>query len=95
MATGKKQIALSWRIALIVLLVGAFLLTGALIMRYNEIEKERDEKVARLEMLKEENERLREELSAPWDDEYIKRIARRELGYCLPGEIIYFSDFKD
>ncbi len=95
MATNKKQIALSWRIALAVLLIGGFLLTGALLMRYNEIEKERDEMTARLELLLEENERLREELSAPWDAEYIKRIARRELGYCLPGEIIYFSDFKD
>ena len=95
MATNKKHIALSWRIALIILLVGGFLLTGALLMRYNEIEQEREEIAERLEMLMEENERLREELSAPWDEESIKRIARRELGYCLPGEIIYFSDFKD
>ncbi len=96
MANGqKKHIALSWRIAFIILLVGGFLLTGAFLMRYNEIAQETSELEEELRLLEEENERLREEISAPWNEEYIKRVARRELGYCLPGEIIYFSNFED
>lgn len=91
----KKQVSLSLRIALVVLVLGGFLLTGALWMRYNEISQNTDELLSELHALEEENARLKEEISAPWNEEYIKRVARRELGYCLPGEIIYFSDFED
>lgn len=91
----KKHVSLSLRIALVVLVVGGFLLTGALWMRYNEIAQETEELLSELHALEEENARLKEEISAPWNEEYIRRVARRELGYCLPGEIIYFSDFED
>ena len=91
----KKHVSLSLRIALVVLVVGGFLLTGALWMRYNEIAQDTEELLSELHALEEENARLKEEISAPWNEEYIRRVARRELGYCLPGEIIYFSDFED
>ncbi|MBR5539738.1 MAG: septum formation initiator family protein [Clostridia bacterium] len=91
----KKHTSLSLRIALAVLVVGGFLLTGALWMRYNEISQNTEELLNTLHALEEENARLKEEISAPWNEEYIKRVARRALGYCLPGEIIYFSDFED
>lgn len=95
MSTNKKHISLSGRIAFITVLIVGFLLTGALWMRYNEISQQTEELSAELRALEEENERLKEEISAPWNEEYIKRVARRELGYCLPGEIIYFSNFED
>nr|MBQ5810991.1 septum formation initiator family protein [Clostridia bacterium] len=91
----KKHTALSFRVALVILLVGAFLLIGVFLMKYNEIAKEASELSDTLAALEEENARLKEEISAPWNEAYIKRVARRELGYCLPGEIIYFSDFED
>lgn len=95
MANNRKQVPLSFRIALVVILVGGFLLTGALWMRYNEINSRADELREVLATLEEENARLREEIAAPFNEEYVKRVARRELGYCLPGEIIYFSNFGD
>lgn len=93
--SNKKHVSLSLRIALVVLVVGGFLLTGALWMRYNEIAQDTEELLSELHALEEENARLKEEISAPWNEEYIRRVARRELGYCLPGEIIYFSDFEE
>lgn len=93
--SNKKHVSLSPRIALVVLVVGGFLLTGALWMRYNEIAQDTEELLSELHALEEENARLKEEISAPWNEEYIRRVARRELGYCLPGEIIYFSDFEE
>ncbi len=95
MSTNKKHISLSLRIAFIIVLVVGFLLTGALWMRYNEMAQQTEELSEELRALEEENERLKEEILAPWNEEYIKRVARRELGYCLPGEIIYFSNFED
>jgi len=95
MAKQKKHLPISARLALILAVVGGFLLTGALWMQYNEKVAEREALEKQVAALREENERLNEELSAPWDEEYIKRVARRELGYCLPGEIIYFSNFEE
>ena len=39
--------------------------------------------------------RQKEELDAPFDEAYVKRVARRKLGYCMPGEIIYFNDLDE
>lgn len=94
MAQKQKHIPVSARIALVALLVVGFLLIGSLWMRYNEMQAESAELAKQVELLREENERLSEEIAAPWNEEYIKRVARRELGYCLPGEVIYFSNFE-
>lgn len=94
MAQPQKHIPVSVRIALVLVLVIGFLIIGALWMRYNEMQAQSAELAKQIALLREENARLTEEIEAPWNAEYIKRVARRELGYCLPGEIIYFSDFE-
>ncbi len=91
----QKHLPITVRIALVAVLVGGFLLTGALWMRYNDMLAEREALAKQVELLRAENDRLTEEIDAPWNEEYIKRVARRELGYCLPGEVIYFSNFED
>ena len=95
MAQKEKHLPITARLALIVALVGGLLLIGALWMQYNEKVQEREVLEKQVAALQEENDRLSEELSAPWNEEYIKRVARRDLGYCLPGEIIYFSNFEE
>ena len=91
----RRHVPASVRIALVLALVIGFALTGALWMRYNDMRAKRILLEQHLAAAREENERLREEIAAPFNDEYVKRVARRELGYCLPGEIIYFSDFEE
>lgn len=91
----RKTAPASARIALAIVLVIGFVLTGALWMRYNDMHKQSEQLAKEVAAAKEENDRLREEIAAPFNDEYVKRVARRELGYCLPGEVIYFSDFED
>lgn len=91
----QKQLPITARIALTAVVVGGFLLIGALWMRYNDMLAEREALAKQVELLRAENDRLAEEIAAPWNEEYIKRVARRELGYCLPGEVIYFSNFKE
>ena len=93
--SNRKTAPTSARIALVIVLVLGFALTGALWMRYNEMHEKSEQLEKAVAAAKEENERLREEIAAPFNDEYVKRVARRALGYCLPGEIIYFSDFED
>lgn len=96
MATEKRRhVPASVRIAFVLALVIGFVLTGALWMRYNDMRAKSALLEKEVAAAREANERLREEIAAPFNDEYVKRVARRELGYCLPGEIIYFSDFGE
>lgn len=41
---------------------------------------------------KEQIDGLKEELARPFDDEYIKKIARAKLNYHMPEEIIFYND---
>ena len=90
----KKNIPASVRIGLIIFLVLGFVITGALWMKYNDERRKNDEIQKEIDALSEQVARKEEEFSAPFDADYIARIARRELGYGLPGEIIYRSDFE-
>jgi len=51
--------------------------------------------IAELEALKEERDRLEEELSHIDSDEYIEQQARRELRMILPGETLYVLKNKE
>ena len=94
MKNEKKNIPASVRIGLIIFLVLGFVFTGALWMKYNDERRKNDELQKEVDALSERVARKEEELAAPFDADYIARIARRELGYGLPGEIIYRSDFE-
>ncbi len=37
-------------------------------------------------------EELNDTLSHPFDRDYVIRIAREKLNYCLPDEVIFYSD---
>ncbi len=40
----------------------------------------------------EELEELQELLEGELDDDYVKKIARRSLGYHMPDEVIYYNN---
>ena len=60
--------------------------------RYNELREEGNELNQRIENVKDDIEKIKSDLDAPFDDEYIIRVAREKLNYCLPEEIIFYSD---
>lgn len=41
---------------------------------------------------KEQIDGLKEDFARPFDDEYIKKIARAKLNYHMPEEIIFYND---
>lgn len=59
---------------------------------FNKLNVQRDELQADIEEQEEYNEELEERLASPYDKDYIIRIAREKLGYCLPDEIIFYND---
>ncbi len=91
----KSNIPASVRIAFIILLAIGFVVIGAFWMQYNELRQRNEQLEIKVSEYKTNNEQKAEELAAPFDEEYIRRVARRELGYGYPGEIFYHSDFEE
>lgn len=71
------------------ILVALFLYLGQ-VMAYWKIKAELKELGSILATLREENERLREEIILLQDEEYIEMQARKNLGMVRPGETIFF-----
>ena len=97
--TGKKyfadkQLALVRivRIFLIALLVFAVVFFLWSVMRYNEINREMQEKHEYMLRLNDNIDRLEYLVDAPLDDAFKIRIAREKLGMCFPDEIIYHTE---
>lgn len=66
----------------------------SLSLKYNELIKKRDKLRASVEHEQLQLEKLLEEVNADFDDEYIIKIAREELGYRMPDEIIYYNNLN-
>lgn len=59
---------------------------------YNSLCKEEDDLSDKLLEKREELEELEELLAHEFDDEYVKKIARKSLGYHMADEVIYYND---
>ena len=58
----------------------------------NESNRTKEEKISENEMLLHENEKLKNELEAPVDDEYLKRVAEEKLDYKDPDKQYFYND---
>lgn len=59
---------------------------------YNSLCETEDEINSHIEELRIDIEELEEMIDQPYDDEYVKKVARKSLGYHMPEEIIYYND---
>lgn len=66
----------------------------ALSLKYNELTTKREQLKASVEREQLELEKLLEEVNAEFDDEYIIKVAREELGYRMPDEVIYYNNLN-
>ena len=78
---------------MLVLVASALVLVCAVVlvtsmMEYNDRLEEKKRLEAQKEALLEENEEKKDILDAPLDKEEIEDIARDELGYANPGDVI-------
>ena len=53
------------------------------------------ENQAKVTALEDDITELNIKLSTPISDEYIERVAREQLGYRMPGEIIFYNDIAE
>ena len=61
-------------------------------LEYNSLKVRRDALAAEIQATAERIEILETTLDAPFDDEYIIKIAREKLNLRLPEEIVYYNN---
>ena len=80
------------RLLLAVLLIASVTAFVTGIMRYNELQREKDALEDKVEEYEAEIEELEYLISCPVDYDYIIRVAKEKLNLLLPDEIIYHND---
>ena len=90
----KSETAILVKISLALLAVIFVIGVLSLSLRYNELTKKRDTLKSEVEKEQLELEKLQREVDAEFNDEYIIKIAREELGYRMPDEIIYYNNLN-
>lgn len=73
-------------------LVFAFVMIVNLSMQVNTLKEKQEQLQSQVSEKKLAVEQLKDECAQEIDDEYIQKVAREELGYRMPGEVIYYND---
>ncbi|MCR5263732.1 MAG: septum formation initiator family protein [Clostridiales bacterium] len=76
-------------VALILFLIASIVRLNA---KANDLVEQRDELAKQVDKYAEEVEELEDQLARPYDDEYIKNVAREKLGLRMPDEIIFYNE---
>lgn len=89
-----KYIRMSLSVKLTLLLTFVFLIITyiSLEIKYNTLEEERDQLNAKIDTVEDSIEALQNSLNTPFDEEYITKLAKEKLNYCLPDEVIFYND---
>ena len=61
-------------------------------LEFNQLSETRTKLQRQINDTKQQVEELKEDLDQPFDNEYIKKIARAKLKYHMPEEIIFYND---
>ena len=80
------------KLAIIIFVVAALISVMQMMMKYNELQAERDALQAQVDSYRARIEALENEINAPFDDDYVIRIAREKLNLSLPYSIIFYND---
>ena len=82
------------RLLLSVLLISAVGIFVTGLMKYDELQREKETLEKQKEALELEIEELQYLIDCPVDYDYIIRVAREKLGLHMPDEIIYYTDYN-
>ncbi len=83
------------RAAAVFIFIFLFVSVINLQVEMNELRAERDARAERIQQLQDNVDELELRIAEPIDDEFIERIARDELGYCMPNEIIFYNNIAE
>ena len=63
-------------------------------LTFSSLNEQEAELSAQIAVLEEDVEEIQDDLNRPFDQEYVKKVARAKLNYHLPEEIIYYNDLE-
>lgn len=87
-----QSVKVMLRLAIAALLIASVTVFVTGLMKYSELQKEKEALEQKVEEYENEVEYLEYLLDCPVDYDYIVRMAREKLGLHLPDEIIYYND---
>ena len=90
----RSPVSIAIRVFLGLMLVFSIIIFMWSIMRYNDINEEKEKKEKYLSELSEDVDKLEYLVNAPMDDAYKIRVARERLGMCFPDEIIFHTEMQ-
>ena len=93
--TERHNIRLLLKVAIIVFVIFAILAIAPLQMKYNKIKSEYEALQNQIDEYNSSIENLENQVSLPFDDEYVEQVARDKLGLCYPDEIIVENNLND
>ena len=88
----RKIVSIVIFVSICALFVSAFITLVSNIMKYNEIQKEKEQLEQEIYNCKEDIEELEYWIKAPMDDEYIMKFAREKLELYRADEIVFTND---
>lgn len=83
------------RISLIALLVCMLVFSAQMMMQYNDLRERADALRAEIDASEHKIESLQTQLDAPFDREYVIKIAKEKLNLSLPQEIVFYNDLNE
>ena len=88
-----SKVMLRLMLSLLIIVSVALFVTS--ILKYSEIEREKEALENKKEALELEVEELQYLIDCPVDYDYIVRVARERLNLHLPDEIVYYNDYNE
>ena len=64
-------------------------------MKYNELQSKKNELQTQVDEYRMRIEELENEIAAPFNEEYVIKIARKKLNLSLPYSVIFYNDLNE
>ncbi len=88
----KRRTNIFVKAAVCFFLVFAFVTIINLSMQVSTLKEKQEQLTEQVYEKKLAVEQLKDEYAQEMDEEYIQKVAREELGYRMPGEVVYYND---
>ncbi|MBE6606458.1 MAG: hypothetical protein E7635_05435 [Ruminococcaceae bacterium] len=89
-----KKISAPAKIAIAIAVVFCVVRIVSYQIEYSSLRAQQADIQEKIEYYTERVDELENKLEAPFDDEYIIKVAKEKLNYCLPEEIIFYNDLE-
>lgn len=94
MSMSGKRISLFVKLATLAFICFCAVSLIQISVQYNGMVGEQNELREKIDDCNDSIEQLSDQLARPFDDEYVKSVAREKLNYRMPDEIIFYNDLQ-